>query len=270
MQIITLNRPKAYNALNLKLGDDLLQALIDCDENDAVRAVMITGNGPAFCSGGDIRQMQEKADESGKANAFLKQLTVRLHASVSTLVRMKKPVITAVNGPAAGAGLSLALAGDMVVASADAKFTVAYTAIGLAPDGSSTHFLPRLVGTKRAFELMAMNRTLSASDAQSMGIINTVLPADSFATDAEAIAQKLAGGPTQALWKVKELLAASVDSSLETSMEFERRAIADCGKTSDFIEGTNAFIEKRNRRFHRPVVNRTFSTGRLWRSAGTA
>jgi len=131
LAVLTLNRPKAYNAFDLGLGDELLETAIRCDEDDAVRAVMITGEGRAFCSGGDVRQMQSEADAEGRAGRFLKMLTVRLHAVVATFARTPKPVVTAVNGPAAGAGFSLALMGDLVVAAEDASFTLAYTALAV-------------------------------------------------------------------------------------------------------------------------------------------
>jgi 2-(1,2-epoxy-1,2-dihydrophenyl)acetyl-CoA isomerase len=167
---INLNRPKAYNALNIDLAEGLRDAVIRCDEDANIRAVMITGNGPAFCSGGDIRQMMEAVLRDGHAGSFLKTLTVSLHATIATMVHMAKPVITAVNRAAAGAGFSLALAGDLVLAADNARFTVAYTAIGLAPDGSSTFTLPRLIGAKRALELMYTNRPLSAAEAKELGI----------------------------------------------------------------------------------------------------
>lgn len=245
LAVLTLNRPDSYNALNLRMGEELLDALVACDEDARVRAVLLTGSGGAFCSGGDIREMRSEADADGRSGRFLKKLTVLLHAAIATLVRMPKPVVTAVNGPAAGAGFSLALAGDLVVASETAKFTLAYTAIGLTPDGSSTYFLPRLLGPKRAFELMALNEPLSANQAQQLGMINKVLPAESFAEEVETYARKLASGPTRALGHTKQLLTASAESGLETTMELERRAIADCGGSSDFIEGTKAFLEKR-------------------------
>jgi 2-(1,2-epoxy-1,2-dihydrophenyl)acetyl-CoA isomerase len=246
---ITLNRPKAYNALNKDLAGRLLDAVIRCDEDDAVRAVVITGNGASFCSGGDIRQMNDAAAQDGSAAPFLKTLTVSLHEAIATIAHMAKPVVMAVNGAAAGAGFSLALAGDLVLAADSAKFTVAYTAIGLAPDGSSTFTLPRLVGPKRAFELMCTNRALSAEEAKALGLVNQVFPQAEFATRARQFAADLARGPTAALGYAKRLVTLSAQSSLETQMEHERRAIAACGRTADFREGTEAFFAKRRPTF---------------------
>jgi len=245
LAVVTLDRPEAYNALDLALGDALLKALIACDEDSAVRAVMITGAGKAFCSGGDIRAMRRHADPDGSAARFLKNLTVYLHAVVATIARMPKPVVAAVNGPAAGAGFSLALACDLLVAAESAKFTMAYTAIGLAPDGSSTFFLPRLVGPKRAYELMARNRPLSAQQAADLGIVAEIYGDDDFATRAHGFAAALAAGPTRALGEAKRLLTLSAGSPLETQMEYERQAIAACGASDDFREGSAAFAEKR-------------------------
>lgn len=246
---ITLNRPDSYNALDLALGQQLLGALIACDESSDVRAVLITGNGPAFCSGGDIREMQAHADDGGGAGEYLKRLTVRLHAIVATIARMPKPVVTAVNGPAAGAGLSLALAGDLVLASERATFTVAYTAIGLAPDGGSSYLLPRLIGPKRAFELIATNRAVEPAEALELGMVNRVHPADGFLEGASDYAASLARGATVALGHGKNLLLSGATNGLETVMEYERRAIASCGSTADFREGATAFMEKREPRF---------------------
>lgn len=249
LAVLMLNRPDAYNALNMDLGDDLLDALIECDENPGVRAVLISGRGAAFCAGGDIRQMKDRSDADGNAGRFLKQLTVRLHAAISTMARMPKPVVTAVNGPAAGAGFSLAIAGDLVLAAETARFTMAYTGIALAPDGSSTFYLPRLVGMRRAYELICSNRALTAAEARDLGLVTDLLPADGFLDKAKAYASKLAAGPTGALAEAKKLLALSAESSLETQMEHERRAIAACGNTDDFREGVDAFLNKRPPRF---------------------
>ncbi|MCW5748696.1 MAG: enoyl-CoA hydratase/isomerase family protein [Alphaproteobacteria bacterium] len=243
--ILTLNRPRAYNALDLALGDALLEALIACDEDPAIRAVLVIGSGAAFCAGGDIRQMKQAVDATGHAGVFLKTLTIRLHAIVSTIARMAKPVVTAVNGSAAGAGFSLALTGDAVLASEAASFVVAYPAIGLAPDGSISFTLPRLVGAKRAFDLICSGRAVGAAEALALGLVSRTLPADGFRDAAIAYTRTLAAGPTLAFAEAKKLLALSPTNGLETQMEFERRAIAACGRTSDFLEGIEAFLGKR-------------------------
>lgn len=244
--VLTLNRPEAFNALDLALGEALLDAVIECDEDPAVRAVVLTGSGQGFCAGGDIRAMVAHASASRTA-AFLKKLTVYLHAAVATIARMPKPVITAVNGPAAGAGFSLALAGDLVLAAERATFTVAYTKIGLAPDGSSTFFLPRAVGVKRAFELIASNRTLTAAQALELGFVTEVVADSGFHARVREAAQRLAAGPTQALARAKRLVVAG--ESLETQMEHERRAIAESAGTEDFGAGIRGFLEKRSPSF---------------------
>jgi 2-(1,2-epoxy-1,2-dihydrophenyl)acetyl-CoA isomerase len=246
---ITLNRPKAYNALNADLAERLLDAVIRCDEDDEVRALVITGKGPSFCSGGDIRQMMDAVARDGNAAAFLKTLTANLHEAIATMAHMSKPVMMAVNGAAAGAGFSLALAGDLVLAADNARFTVAYTAIGLAPDGSSTFTLPRLIGPKRAFELIYSNRAVLADEALELGLINHVFPAAQFIERAREFAVNVAKGPTAALGCAKKLLRLSTQNSLETQMEHERRAIAACGRTADFREGADAFFAKRPPKF---------------------
>jgi 2-(1,2-epoxy-1,2-dihydrophenyl)acetyl-CoA isomerase len=246
---ITLNRPKAYNALDTEMAGRLLDAVIRCDEDDGVRAVVITGSGPSFCSGGDIRQMMAAVASDGHAGAFLKSLTVSLHEAIATMAHMSKPVITAVNGAAAGAGFSLAIAGDIVLAADNARFTVAYTAIGLAPDGSSTFTLPRLVGPKRAFELICTNRVVPAEEAKELGLVSKVFPAAHFIEQAREFAVDIAKGPTVALGCAKKLLTISAQNSLETQMEHERRAVAACGRTADFREGAEAFFGKRPPKF---------------------
>jgi 2-(1,2-epoxy-1,2-dihydrophenyl)acetyl-CoA isomerase len=247
--VITLNRPTAYNAINIALGESLRDAVIRCDEDPAIRAVLITGKGPAFCSGGDVRQMREAVAADGHAGKFLKTLTVSLHAIIGTIIHMPKPVITAVNGAAAGAGLSLALVGDLILAAEEARFTVAYTAIGLAPDGGSTFLLPRLIGPKRAYELMVTNEALSAEEAKALGIVNRVYPRLSLSQQSLEFATKLAKGPKKAFGHAKRLVTLSAQSSFESQMEHERRAIAACGHTADFIEGADAFFGKRTPNF---------------------
>jgi len=243
--VITLNRPRAYNAMNLALVGGLLESLIACDENPGVRAVLITGNGAAFCAGGDIREMQAHVDSDGHAGLFLKNLTVSLHGAIATMARMPKPVVTAVNGAAAGAGFSLAVAGDIVLAADTAKFTVAYSVIGLSPDGSLSHYLPRLIGPKLAFELTCSNRALSAEEARGLGIVSKVFPAAQFEASACEYVKMLSRGPTQALTRAKRLYSATFETSLETQMEQERQFLVECSHTEDFLEGIGAFLSKR-------------------------
>ena len=245
LAIVTLDRPGAMNALNMDLSDGLVDAVVACDEDPNVRAVLITGEGSVFCAGGDIRAMLENADDDGRVGVFLKKLTIGLHAAIATIARMPKPVIAAVNGTAAGAGFSLAMGCDLILAADTAKFTMAYTKIGLVPDGSSTYFLPRLVGSRRALDLMLTNRVLSANEARDIGIVSEIYPEKEFAAKARAFAGDLAAGPTQAYGFAKRLVTQSGAESLETQMEHERRAIAACGNSEDFREGTAAFLEKR-------------------------
>lgn len=243
---ITLNRPDAANAIDLALARELMDVSIQCDENPAVRAVLLTGSGKLFCAGGDLRSFAEKGDA---LPAALKELTAYLHAASSRFARMSPPMVVAVNGAAAGAGFSLAVAGDLVLAAESAKFSMAYTAAGLSPDGSSSWYLPRLVGTRRAQELMFTNRRLSAAEALDWGLVTRVVADAELAAEARQLAQQLAQGPTRAFGVVKSLLLSSHGESLETQMEHEARGIAAMGGTPDGREGIRAFLEKRPPKF---------------------
>jgi 2-(1,2-epoxy-1,2-dihydrophenyl)acetyl-CoA isomerase len=208
--------------------------------------VVITGSGRAFCAGGDVKSFGDNIDTIG---VHVKLLTTELHAAVSRMIRMPKPTITAVNGVAAGGGMSLALAGDLILATEAARFTMAYTQIGASPDGSSSFFLPRLIGVKRALELTFLNRALSAREAMEWGLVNQVFANDQFAQEVHKIATHLAQGPTVAYGHAKTLLYGSTSETLETQMEHEAQLIAACGKTADFREGIFAFAEKRQPTF---------------------
>jgi 2-(1,2-epoxy-1,2-dihydrophenyl)acetyl-CoA isomerase len=243
---ITLNRPEAFNALDAQLAHEFHDAIIVCSEDEAVRVVVVTGTGRAFCAGGDVKGFCEKIDTIG---AHVKRLTTDLHGAVSRMIRMSKPVISAVNGVAAGGGMSLALAGDLILATESARFTMAYTQIGASPDGSSTFTLPRLVGVKRALELTLLNPVLSAAEALEWGIVNRVFPDDDFSQEVQKIASQLAQGPTQAYGRTKALFYSSTSETLETQMEQETLHIAASGKTTDFREGIFAFAEKRSPTF---------------------
>lgn len=243
---ITLNRPDAANGLTLPMARELMQAAIQCDENSSVRAIVVTGAGKLFCAGGDLKSFAGFGDSIA---ASLKEMTVYLHAAISRLARGDAPVVMAVNGTAAGAGMSLAVAGDLAIAGESAKFTMAYTAVGLAPDGSSTYFLPRLIGMRRTQELMLTNRRLSAAEALDWGLVNQVVPDEAVLPRAEELAQQLAQGPTRSYGAVKKLLATSFSESLETQMEYESSAIAAASNTDDGREGIRAFLEKRKPAF---------------------
>jgi 2-(1,2-epoxy-1,2-dihydrophenyl)acetyl-CoA isomerase len=240
---LTLNRPEAYNALSLALGRELFHAVLEVDEDPAVRCVVITGAGKAFCGGGDVKEFVQSLPRIG---VLIKELTTYVHGAVSRLVRTPKPVITAVNGVAAGGGLALALAGDLVVAAESARFTMAYSRIGATPDGSSTYWLPRLVGLRRAMELFYTNRVLTAREAVDWGLATRVVSDAEFPEAVRRLAAELAQGPTLALGRGKRLLHLATTESLETQMEHESQAIAGSAHTEDFAEGVRAFAEKRS------------------------
>jgi 2-(1,2-epoxy-1,2-dihydrophenyl)acetyl-CoA isomerase len=239
---LTVNRPAAYNALNALAARELLDAITQVDEDSTVRCVVITGAGNAFCAGGDVRGFHDHLPEIG---THLKQLTHLLHGAVSRIARMPKPVIAAVNGVVAGGGMGLLLACDLAYAVETATLTMAYTRIGANPDGSSTFWLPRLVGVRRALELIYTNRVLSAQEALAWGILNGVVAPEHFPDEVYAVARQLAQGPTLAYARAKKLCYTSVNETLETQMENEACDIADSGKTEDFREGITAFMQKR-------------------------
>lgn len=245
---LTLNRPEAANALNAQMARELHDAALRCDADPDVRAVIITGSGRFFCAGGDLKSFAARGDDLPR---HLKQVTADFHAAVSRFNRMDPPVIMAINGVAAGAGFSFALAGDLALAAESARFTMAYTRAGLTPDGSSTYFLPRLVGLRRAKELTLTNRTLSAAEALAWGLVTSVAPDTELMPAARTLAAELAAGPTLAFGLSKRLLDHAFNSTLETAMEDEAQAIAQAARTADGREGMAAFIEKRPARFER-------------------
>jgi 2-(1,2-epoxy-1,2-dihydrophenyl)acetyl-CoA isomerase len=238
---LTLNRPDAYNSLNMALGRELFTASLELDEDPEVRCVVITGSGRAFCAGGDVKDF---VDNLGRIGAHIKELTTYLHGAVSRFCRSDKPVIMAINGIAAGGGFSFALSGDLVVAAESAKFTMAYSKIAATPDGSSSYFLPRLIGLRRAMELYFTNRVLTAREALEWGLVTRVVPDAELRPAVAALAAELAQGPTKAYGAAKRLLHQSTWESLETQMELEAQAIAAAGHTEDFRAGVTAFAQK--------------------------
>ncbi len=242
---VTLNRPDAANAMDPLMSKELSDLAIECDTNPEVRAVLITGAGKMFCAGGDLKGFAEEENISGA----LLSMAGDLHMGLSRFARMSAPVIGAINGTAAGAGFSLALAMDMALAADNAVFTMAYTRAGLSPDGSSTYFAPRRLGDRRARELMLTNRVLSAEEALEWGVINQVVAADELLAESRKLARQLAAGPTQAFGAVKTLLNHSFDNALEAQLELESRSIARLGGGEDGQEGIAAFVAKRKPEF---------------------
>ncbi len=243
---VTLNRPANGNALSSELAHELADLANRCVGDASIRAVILTGRGRMFCAGGDLSAM---AEADGGPHALLLDMTAHVHTAVSRLVRMNAPVVTAVNGMAAGGGFSLAISGDMILGAESSRYLLAYTNAGLSPDGSSSWFLPRRIGHARASELMLTNRMLSAKEALDWGLINRVVPDAELMDAARKLAEKLAAGPTRAFGAVKRLLNESMSRGLETQMEYEARGIADASVSSDGREGIKAFLDKRQANF---------------------
>ena len=243
---ITLNRPENANALNPIMAKELSNMAIECDENKDIRAVIIEGSGKMFCAGGDLKAFSDAGDS---ASALIKQMAGDLHIAISRFSRMDAPTIAAINGTAAGAGFSIAISADVVISTKSAKFVMAYTNAGLSPDGSSTYFLPRRIGDRRARELMLTNRVLSSEEALEWGLINKIVEQENLSATTRELAEEFACGPTMAYGKVKNLLNASFDNGLETQMELETRGISDMARSSDGREGIQAFLNKRKPNF---------------------
>ncbi len=244
---ITINRPAALNAINLKAVEELYQVANRCGSEKSVRAAVLTGAGDrAFCAGGDVADF---AAHPETVDTLVKEMTGYLHLAVSRFAWMRAPLIGAINGVAAGGGFSIALSCDLAIAADTAKFTSAYTRLGFTPDGSSTFFLPRLLGRRRAMELLLTNRTLSAQEALDWGIVNRVVPAGDLIAETRKLAEQLAQGPTGAHGGIKKLLQMAPIDSLESQLERETRFVAAASASADGREGVRAFVEKRKPNF---------------------
>jgi len=244
---IELNRPDAANGLNRLMASELKQAARLCDGDPELKAVVLSANGRFFCAGGDIKEMLSHGDEVGVA---IKSLADDLHNAISILARMQAALIVAVNGVAAGAGFSISLIGDIVLAAEAASFTMAYTRAGLCPDGSSSYFLPRLVGLRKAQELMLTNRTLSAAEACELGLVTRVVADEALTAQADQLAAEIAAGARLSTAYVKKLLLASASNDLEAQMELEGQLVSYCAESPDGREGIQAFVEKRKPEFN--------------------
>jgi 2-(1,2-epoxy-1,2-dihydrophenyl)acetyl-CoA isomerase len=243
---ICLNRPEILNAANREMIEELAAATAEAAADSGARAVLLCGAGTHFMAGGDIRFFGEMVDlpPEARRRAFL-ELVNLLHPSLLALRTMAKPVVAAVHGAAAGFGLSLILAADLALAAEDAVFGSGYIHLGTSPDGAATWSLPRIVGLKRAMELMLLGERFDARRALELGIVNRLVPPERVAAEALALARRLAAGPTAAYARTKALIQASIGAELEEQMRREAESFAACAATADFAEGVRAFLEKR-------------------------
>ena len=246
---IVLNRPSRMNAWSNALSDDLLNVLRDVGQDDSVRAVMLTGNGKAFCSGADLKEGAELAAANGGKLDTAAILTRYYNPIVTTIREMPKPFVSAVNGPAAGAGVSLALAADLVVAAESAYFLLAFVNIGLVPDGGASLFVPARIGFARAAEMAMMGEPVTAAKAVEVGLINAAWPDVEFATKADALLHRLANGPTRSYAGSKQELNHWLYAGMAEHLALEAKMQGRLGESQDFAEGIAAFLEKRETRF---------------------
>jgi len=239
---LTLNRPDAANAIDVDMASALADAAGALAASHDVRAVLLTGAGDRFCGGGDVRSFAASGDDLPKTIAGILK---PLHEAVEELARLDAPVIAAVRGSAAGAGLSLLAGADLVLAAASTRLVMAYTAIGLIPDGGSTWYLPRAVGMRRALELSLTNRALTAQEALEWGLVTRVVDDAALDQEANSLAAQLAAGPTSAFGETKRLLRASLERDLEQQLAAESAGMSEAAKSSDGKEGVAAFVAKR-------------------------
>ena len=238
---ITLNRPEVFNSFNREMALSLQSILDECEHNNEVRSIVITGNGKAFCAGQDLKEVT-----SPELNPGFKKILEEHYNPIITRIRaINKPIIGAVNGVAAGAGANIALSCDLVIASDKASFIQAFSKIGLIPDSGGTFFLPRLIGFQKATALMMLGDKVSAEEAEELGMIFKVISSESFNEEVEKLAVKLANMPTKALGFIKELLNKSITSTLEEQLELEGKLQIEAAQSEDYSEGVQAFMEKR-------------------------
>ena len=244
---IALNRPEAYNALNLDVMVMLSDGLTSAATDESIKGVMITGKGKAFCAGGDLKWIvQQTADQQGAdAGSTVYKLAPQFHLAITEIRHMGKPVVAAINGIAAGGGFSLALACDFRVMAESAVLRQAYTSSGLSIDGGGTFALPRLVGLARALEIAAFDQPISSAKALEWGLVTKVVPDDKVVDESISMLQGLAKSALHSFAWSKRLLTESFNHTLETQLELERQGISDCARHPNGQEGLKAFLEKR-------------------------
>lgn len=243
---VTFNRPEVLNAFNDAVALDFIAHMNAIEADDAVRCVVLEGAGDHFCAGGDIKMFKDMITWTAERRfrhyrTFLNQV----HVGLLTMMRMPKPVVARVQGAAAGIGLSFVLAADLAIAADDAKFTMAYNQLGVSPDGSSSFFLPRTVGLKKAKELAFLGERFDAPTALDLGIVNRMVPRAELDATVDALVGRLAAGATQAIGRTKQLMNGSFDASAVEQLDAETEHFAASTATADFVEGVTAFLEKR-------------------------
>lgn len=242
---ITLNRPEVFNSFNREMAFLLHDTLDACENNHDVRAIVLTGNGKAFCAGQDLKEVTDPELNPG----FKKILEEHYNPIITRIRKIKKPIVAAVNGVAAGAGANIALACDIVVAHEKVSFIQAFSLIGLVPDSGGTFFLPRLIGFQKALAIAMLGDKISAEEAEKMGMIYKMIPLGDFEEDVNKLALKLANMPTKALGMIKELFNQSMTNDLEAQLAFESKLQIEAAQSEDYAEGVAAFIEKRKPNF---------------------
>lgn len=242
---LTLNRPEVFNSFNREMALSLQSHLDNCANDPKVRAMVITGNGRAFCAGQDLKEVTTPELNPG----FKKILEEHYNPIISMIRNIEKPIIAAVNGVAAGAGANIALACDVVVASEHASFIQAFSKIGLIPDSAGTFFLPRLIGFQKASALMLLGDKVSAQEAERLGMVYTVFSSEEFMDETKKLAETMAQMPTKALGMTKRLLNASMANDLNAQLEMESKLQIEAAQSEDYREGVAAFVEKRRPNF---------------------
>jgi 2-(1,2-epoxy-1,2-dihydrophenyl)acetyl-CoA isomerase len=247
---LTLNRPEVRNALSDGIVIGLRDQLTAWERDAGVRAIVLRGAGDHFQSGGDVKRMGTVAGLApAERRAQFEQRIHGLHPVMYLMRRLRKPIVASVQGAAAGAGMSLMMACDLVIAADSAFFTLAYIHIGTSPDGGSTYFLPRTVGMKKAMEIALLGERFDARTAQQWGLVNFIVPAAQLADETRKLAERLAFGPNHALGNTKLLLNGSLGNTLESQLQAEGVSFADCAASADWVEGVRAFAEKRKPQF---------------------
>ena len=245
--LVSLSCPENLNAFSLRMGQEIIHTFYECERDGDIKSIILTGEGRAFCSGGNIKDMERAAQD--RKGEFLKEIAGKLNRVVTAMRRVPKIVIAAVNGVASGAGFSLALASDLIVAADNARFNLAHRNVGLHPDGGAVYFLEHTIGVYKTRELVYRGSVLDAVTAEKLNIVNRVVTPEELKQEALALGRELSEGPNIAMGLAKRTIDLGLNENLDAHLENERQAIARTGETQDHIEGLRAFSERRRPMF---------------------